>query len=183
MMPPRPRVLLLALAALIVMAGSGLAAPSAPEAARTQSITLRVQTPAYALTASGLRVPGLGTHDVPGAPALPVWADVIELPAGGDYVIRWEADPVITLPVPAPLPAVKVPLPISHVHGDATVVGAGAPPADGQPGFDAVPLADRPDPAIYAADAFYPAALVQAGTAVLAIANQTPQAVLALLRP
>ncbi len=165
MMPPRPRVLLLALAALIVMAGSGLAAPSAPEAARTQSITLRVQTPAYALTASGLRVPGLGTHDVPGAPALPVWADVIELPAGGDYVIRWEADPVITLPVPAPLPAVKVPLPISHVHGDATVVGAGAPPADGQPGFDAVPLADRPDPAIYAADAFYPAALVQAGTA------------------
>ncbi len=154
---------LLALVALTMLVGPGLAAMPPAEMARAQSIALRVQTSTYELTAAGLHVPGLGVHDRPGAPALPVWAGVVELPPAGDYVVTWEAGPAIVLPVLAPLPAVKVPLPIVPDIGDAAAVRAGLLTPNDPVGLSAVSLADRPDPAIYAADAFYPAALVQPG--------------------
>ena len=53
-------------------------------------ITLRVQTPTYTLDAIGLRVDGYGANDVPGAPALPAWGTVVELPPAGDWTLTVE---------------------------------------------------------------------------------------------
>ncbi len=137
----------------MTLAGRPLvAAPTTPKA-KGQTITLHVQTPAYELTSAGLRVIGYGVHDAPGAPALPVWTDALELPKdAADYSVTEDMGRSITLAVPAPLPAVKVPLPITAF-----------PRADPASLPASVPLADRPDPTIYAADAFYPAKAVQVG--------------------
>ncbi|MCX6032421.1 MAG: C25 family cysteine peptidase [Chloroflexi bacterium] len=145
------------------------------------SITLRVQTPAYTLDAAGLAVPGDSRNDIPGAPNLPVWATIVELPAEGGWTISYDAAEAITLTMPAPLPSVPVPdytslrgsslgpkqsptsQEIASSHRDApqsqnpllAMTASDAP--------DFVPTVDRPDPAIYAADAFYPASPVQEG--------------------
>ena len=48
---------------------------------------MRIQTPTYQLNEDELYVEGYGTEDRPGAPALPVWNTVVELPPTGE----WEA--------------------------------------------------------------------------------------------
>ena len=154
-------------------------------------ITLRVQTPIYTLDASGLRVPGYGHHVTPGAPSLPVWATTVELHPTGGWTISYDAGQAITLPVPAPLPSVPVP-DYPSLRGPSFGVArreakqsltsqeiASSPPStpsapqrrtplrtllatttSDEPDF--LPTLDRPDPAIYAVDAFYPASPVQA---------------------
>ncbi|MCX6032013.1 MAG: C25 family cysteine peptidase [Chloroflexi bacterium] len=116
-------------------------------------LTWRVQTPEYRLDAVGLTVPEAGRHDVPGAPLLPAWGRSVALPAMGAPIIAWQAATVITLTVAAPLPAAPVPDPTWSALGSAM---------EQQDALVAVPLLDRPDPAIYTSDAFYPASPVQA---------------------
>ena len=68
------------------------AQPSGPigDARPSDAIVVRVQTPHYQLDRSGLRVPGYDINGVPGAPALPVYNTLVELPADGDYQLAVE---------------------------------------------------------------------------------------------
>ncbi len=139
------------------------------------SITLRVQTPTYTLDAVGLAVPGYSQNSAPGAPALPVWATVVELPGDGAYTLTCDAGQAITLTVAAPLPALPVPDFSTSLRGPSfgpkqsstsQEIASSQNPllamtTPDPPDF--VPTIDRPDPSIYAADAFYPAVLVQPG--------------------
>ncbi len=137
------------------------------------AITLRVQTPVYMLDATGLIVPDYATHSTPGAPSLPVWATTVELPATGGWTISFDAGAAITLTAPAALPVVPVP-DYTSLRGPSVgptqsltsqEIASGHTPSLAMTESDAadfLPALDRPDPTIYAADAFYPAAPVQA---------------------
>ena len=115
---------------------------------------MRVQTPTYQLDAHGIRVPGDATNDQPGAPALPVWSTVVELPADGDWRITTQTPGARLLDQGVDVAAVPVPdLAPPGPHGWAADVEL--------PG--AVPTVDRPDPAIYGANAFYPSSPVVPG--------------------
>ena len=147
-------VCLVLVVALIGPAGALAQAPSgAGPVDAVVVITLRVQTPAYTLDAAGLRVPGYSTNDAPGAPSLPVWGTVVELPSTGDWSVSVEPGRLELIPLSAPLAAVPMPQPI----------------LPGSPGWDdadppsAVPVIDRPNPAIYRAECVYPASVVQPG--------------------
>ncbi len=128
--------------------------PASAQAIPPRTITLRVQSPVYELDVRGVRVPGDATDDRPGAPALPVWSTVVELPPDGDWLIDYQTPGAFLLSQQVDVPAVPVPdLAVPGPHGWA---------ADAElPGF--VPTADRPDPAIYSKNAFYPDSLVVAG--------------------
>ncbi len=146
------------LALLVILAGPAGALAQEPITAGPSSAavvtTVRVQTPAYQLDARGLRVPGYGTNSIPGAPALPVWSTIVELPLAGEPVVTAEAGAAQVLSHRPALPAVPVPQP-----ADPNPLGWSA----GVDQAAAVRTVDRPDPAIYGADAFYPASLVEAG--------------------
>ena len=144
----------LALAAsLAVPVGTAAQDPAPGAGAPPLPVTvLRVQTPAYELDTQGLRVPGYGTNGIPGAPSLPVWSTVVELPTTGEPILTVDAGATRELSHQPALPAVPVPQPVEPSPSgfwleDEVVVNS----------------VDRPDPLIYKADAFYPAALVQAG--------------------
>jgi hypothetical protein len=110
--------------------------------------TRRLTTPAYQITGDRLVVPDYGVNDAPGAPALPVWSEVVELPAAGDWEIAVDAANGRILDTTVHVAAVPVPdLPAPRSGG---WLGAGDGPTS-------VLTIDRPDPAIYQADAFYPA--------------------------
>lgn len=125
-------------------------------------IRLTVETPDYRLDDTGLRVPGYATHATPGAPALPVRVELVPLPHDGAWTISYTASAGELLALDAALPAVSVPELNLHRPGGLPVNDPDA--AADLPG--AVPLVERPDPAIYGADAFYPARLVEAGPVV-----------------
>ena len=132
------------------------AALPAPTQARTpETISVRVQTPTYEINAQGVDVPGYDRDDRPGAPALPVWRTVVELPARGDWQLSYDSPGAQVLAQTVNVPATPVPdlAPFGTVHGKD--------PADLP---SAVPTTNRPDPAIYGANAFYPASPVVAGT-------------------
>ncbi len=119
-----------------------------------QVATLSVRTPTYRLDGATLRVPGYGAHGVPGAPALPVWSTVVELPPTGEPILTVEPGAAQLLSQPMLLAAVPAPQPVEpKPYGWLT--GEDLPAA--------VATLDRPDPAIYQTDAFYPATLAQAG--------------------
>lgn len=143
------RVLCGAVLLLALLPGGTAAEPAAPG-----EIRLRVETPVYTLDAGGLRVPGYAADDTPGAPALPVWSAVVELPPDGAWQIATEAEGVRALRTGASLPA--APVPQFTPGGPQGAAALADLPA-------ILPLADRPDPAIYGRDAFYPAAPVSAG--------------------
>ncbi len=129
-------------------------AGAAAEPAQPAEIRLRVTTPAYSLDGQGPRVPGYTIYSAPGAPALPVWRTVIELPPSGAWTISYTAEGEQVLAAPAALPAAPAPQ-LDH---------PGPGPATDLPDLPArAQLVARPDPTIYAADAFYPAAPVVAG--------------------
>ncbi len=110
--------------------------------------TRRLTTPAYQITGDRLVVPDYGVNDAPGAPALPVWSDLIELPGDGEWEISVAAPGARVLETPvhvAAVPAPNLPAPRTGAW-----IGAGDGPTS-------VPTIDRPDPAIYQTDAFYPA--------------------------
>lgn len=134
-----------------------LAAALPAAAAQTRAsarIAVRVQTPDYAIDAQGVDVPGYGRNDQPGAPALPVWRTVVELPAEGDWQIGYDSPGAQLLAQVVNVPAIPAPdlAPLGAVHGKD--------PAELP---SAVPTVNRPDPAIYGANAFYPASPVVAG--------------------
>lgn len=129
--------------------------PAAPVRSAGGDIHLTIRTPSYTLDAGGLAVPGFAANDVPGAPNLPVWTTVVELPEGAAWSLAWTAPEEQVWTIEAPLPAVPVPelaldRPSNEVSADELA--------------DLATLADRPDPAIYGKAAFYPAAPVQAGS-------------------
>ncbi len=138
---------------IVIMVAAAL--PAATEARAPEPISLRVQTPAYEIDGQGVHVPGYGRADEPGAPALPVWRTVVELPAGGDWHLSYDSPRAQVLAQTVNVPATPVPdlAPFGTVHGKD--------PAELP---SAVPTVDRPDPAIYGANAFYPASPVVAGT-------------------
>ncbi|MGQ9491669.1 MAG: C25 family peptidase propeptide domain-containing protein [Anaerolineae bacterium] len=132
----------------------GLAAAQGAGPEPGTSIVLRVATPDYTLDEHGLRMPGYGVHDVPGAPALLVWSTVVELTGEGAWSVSYASRNVQMRRVPAPLPAVPAPWvafdrPLSTEEIAAQVLAA--------------PRVEQPDPVIYSMDAFYPSAPVQAG--------------------
>jgi hypothetical protein len=134
-----------------------LAAPR-PQGTDLAPAVIRVQTPAYQLDTAGVSVAGYGWSDQPGAPRLPVYATLIELPPNGASTGGWQlsyasAGPRV-LEGAVDVPAVPVPrltLPGPETWTESTEL----------PG--SVPMVDEPDAAIYGADAFYPAAPVIAG--------------------
>ena len=142
---------------LIGLVSIVLAWPALPAGAQTipsRTIALRVQTPTYQLDAHGIRVPGDAINDQPGAPALPVWSTVVELPADGDWRITTQTPGARLLDQGVDVAAVPVPdLAPPGPHGWAADVEL--------PG--AVPTVDRPDPTIYGANAFYPSSPVVPG--------------------
>lgn len=150
------RVILSLLAGLAVLLPVWPAQPARAAAPATpEPIVLHVTTPSYTVDQDGVDVPGYGRDDRPGAPALPVWRTVVELPAGGDWRISYTSSDARMLARAVDVPAMPVPdlAPLGSVHGRN--------PAELP---DAVPTVDRPDPAIYAANAFYPASPVVTGT-------------------
>lgn len=138
-------LLLLALLPLPV-----LAQPAATE----RVINLSVLTPHYEVQGTTVHVPGSSWHDVSGAPRLPVYGTVIELPAQGSWQIDYRSESSRLLSGRFDIPAVPTP--------ELSLEGAWpwSRRAD-LPG--SVPLIDRPSRAIYGADAFYPAAPIQPG--------------------
>jgi hypothetical protein len=143
------------LAAMTVLAGQ--VSEAAVETPEPGGIFLRVQTPAYQLTAHGVQIDGdsrFVPNDQPGAPALPVWRTVVELPASGGWDLSYDSPRAQVLAQPVQQAATPAPdlAPLDRVHG---VDPAELP--------SAVPMVNRPDPAIYGVNAFYPAAPVLAG--------------------
>lgn len=108
----------------------------------------------YTVDQGGVHVPGSRVNDRPGAPALPVWTRVVELPPEGEWRITVQAPGAHELDQLVIVPAVPVPDLAPPANGWAAEVDL--------PGF--VPTVERPDPAIYGANAFYPASPVAAGT-------------------
>ncbi len=135
---------------------ASLVLPVSGVAAQGQDSDVRfvVETPQYTLDSQGLRVPGYAPNDIPGAPQLPVWTTVVEVPAGADWsVIEVGADEQI-LVAPAPLPA--APVTKLHLEGPLSEFSPEAI-------ADALALEDDPDRAIYGASRLYPSQVVQAG--------------------
>lgn len=156
MQKARPR-LGLAWRLLSSVAAVVLLVPGAHSAgAGDQSIRLQVSTPSYRLETGRVQVPGYGAVQTPGAPALPVWQTVVELPASGDWSLSFASTAPQEIAVDSPLAAVPVP-DLDLTGPVAAQELAAALPA-------VVPEVDRPDPAIYQADAFYPAQLAVAGS-------------------
>ncbi len=150
-MPTQTRSRMILAAAAVV----GLLLPLPPAQSAAQPVvSLRVQTPVYQLVGNDLSVPGYDSNAVPGAPALPVWSTVVELPPEGDWWIEQSSPEAQVLAqsvaiAAVPTPDVDVAAGIDWVNGD---------------NLPAVPpTINRPDPAIYGTNAFYPSSPVVAG--------------------
>lgn len=117
-------------------------------------ISVRVQTPRYQLGAGGVSVAGYAQHDVPGAPALPVWGTVVELPTSGTWEVGYESAGSRDLDGRVAIP--PAPMPDRAAAGSTGWPGSASLPAS-------TPVVARPDPAIYTLNAFYPAAPVVTG--------------------
>ncbi|MBE7556420.1 MAG: hypothetical protein HS126_35655 [Anaerolineales bacterium] len=123
-------------------------------------ITLTWTPPAFSLTDirvdgskySQLRMPSTSLSGEPGHPELPLYSGLIGLPPSGEarlhvVEVKRETVPLPAAPLPAPSPR---PVQLS--------------PAEIDPFSFQSELTDRqPDPAVYAADTFYPAAFAQLG--------------------
>ncbi|HSN76263.1 MAG TPA: C25 family cysteine peptidase [Anaerolineae bacterium] len=121
-------------------------------------LVARVQTPDYNLTAGGVEVADYVLHMVPGAPMLPLEGLTFDLPLAGDWELSFESNGSRILDERVAVAAVPVP--------DLDLNGPVAP-QDRAELPSAVPVVDRPDPAIYDANAFYPASPVVAGEPVV----------------
>ncbi len=118
----------------------------------------RVETPAFTLAANGVAVDGYALNTAPGAPMLPVHGLTFELPPSGEWTLRFESTGSRILAERVPVAAVPVP----DLDLNSPIA-----PQDREEWPTAVPVVDRPDPAIYGVDAFYPASPVIAGEPVL----------------
>ena len=124
---------------VVILVLLGFVVPPTYAGAGETGLRVRVQTPAFDLTETGVAVRGYGFDDEPGALQLPVHGAVVELPPDG----RWELDFVSSgarvLEQRISVRAVPVPL--------ADQAGAAGGPESADSG--AVLVEDRPDPAIY----------------------------------
>jgi hypothetical protein len=93
-------------------------------------------------------------EDAPGAPALPVWTALVELPAHGAFHVSVHVPAVQSLQLDAGIP----PAPVVQPVWDSGLFSPfpGAPP-------DRIVAAELPDAGIYHTDALYPASRFQAG--------------------
>ncbi|MCB0255143.1 MAG: hypothetical protein KDI55_15580 [Anaerolineae bacterium] len=141
----------LMLAALL----AGMAGPAAAgEQASPYSIHLSVATPEYELLPGSVTVAGYSSVAMPGAPALPEWRTVVELPPTGEWDMDFSAVELKEIALDEPL--VAAPSPDLSLNGPTAWQDLAALP-------ETVREVNRPDPAIYTADAFYPSSVVVAG--------------------
>ncbi|HSN73771.1 MAG TPA: C25 family peptidase propeptide domain-containing protein, partial [Anaerolineae bacterium] len=124
------------------------------ERTHAPAISLHVRTPVYELKLNEVLVPGYQTNNQPGAPRLPLWSTVVELPLDGDWRIEYQSPGAQLLAQAMDVPAAPVP----DVRAFERYDSRGNPvlPVD-------APTVDLPDPSIYAVDAFYPESPVVAG--------------------
>ena len=127
--------------------------PRGAAAEAGDAIHLDVKTPAYTIDDRSVTVPGYTSIATPGAPQLPVYGSIIELPLTGDWQLTYEDIGSQLLEQRVAIPAVPVPQWPDELINPAVDLPS------------AVPVADRPDPAIYQADAFYPSSVVEWGEA------------------
>lgn len=133
---------------------SSVALPVAAQSSVPTSIDLQVLTPDFELDSQAVRVPGYGVDHSPGAPALPVWSTIVELPSSSSWHVTYQAPGARVLSQTVDIAAVPVPeLASPGPHGWA--VEEGLP--------SSVPTVNRPDAAIYGVDAFYPPSPVAPG--------------------
>ena len=156
----RPTLALIGRSLVILLLGLTWWAPSRPVALaspETGDLSMRIETPEYELSVAGVKVPGYASNTLPGAPSLPVRGFTFDLPASGDWELTFElvGSRVLTERVTIP----SVPVPDLDLNGPTSLDDLETLPAS-------VPVINRPDPAIYAADAFYPASPVLAGEAM-----------------
>lgn len=130
------------------------ALPVAAQTGGGSAIVLNVETPAYELTPHSVRVDGYDFNDHPGAPSLPVWNTVVELPPAGRWQLTFQTPGATVLSQTVRLAAVL--LPVTPNLGP-----------DGGLGHDSLPTSvqrmDRPDSQIYGSSALYPPQPVVAG--------------------
>ncbi len=157
---PAGRALRLAFVALLVflqgvfsLAQPALAEVAAPQVS-SQVISVRVLTAEYLLDETGVTVEHYPMNDLAGAPRLPFWSTEVELPPDSVWWIEYESPGAQRLAQTALIPAAPVP--------DASAFEAGLWFDDAEFSF-AAPTLDRPDPAIYGVDAFYPQSPVVPG--------------------
>lgn len=136
---------------MLAWAGGPVAAPAVSASPADPILGAQVSTPDYRLTDGGVEVPGYALNTIPGAPRLPLHGITFDLPASGDWEITFESPGsrildrrVAVAPAPAPDLDLNQPLPLRDLPSH-------------------VPVVTRPDPAIYAVDAFYPPSPVVAG--------------------
>lgn len=116
----------------------------------TETIEIRVQTTDYRLSAEGVEVEGYGVNDAPGAPALPVWHEVVELPPTGEWEVSYESSRTRELAQRLAEPMKSVP--VSELTREEMVGWSERVELPSQ-----VISVERPDRSIYDTDVFYPA--------------------------
>jgi hypothetical protein len=141
----------IALVAMSCLGPVGHANAAGPD---PEDISLTVETLEYTLSDGVLSVPKYADNAEPGAPRLPVYGAVVKLPPTGEWRLSYESSGDLTLQAVSPLLAIPVP---------QTSAPAATPWTKQEDVSSAVPVVDRPDPAIYEVDAFYPAEPVVAG--------------------
>ena len=141
------------LAVLLMLLGTLVGAVVSAQSTQKQSITLTVQTPEYTLDEQGLQVKGYGVNDSPGAPALPIWSQVVELPPTGEWQVSYQSAGVeeVALAEGLVLPSVPVP----HLKQDAIIKGLQA-----ETFAHELTTSQAPKPDIYQRNAFYPTSLL-----------------------
>ena len=141
--------------ALVAALLAGIAGPTAAsEQDPAHTVHLQVATPEYLLQLGSVKVAGYGVIAAPGAPALPEWSTLVELPPTGAWTLTFSADGQKDIFLDEPLKA--APSPDLDLNGPTAWQDLPALP-------DELREIDRPDPAIYAVDEFYPASVVVAG--------------------
>lgn len=146
----RERIAELALVVLLLAVVPARADAVSPNARLTQ----RIVTPQFVVEGQTVRVSGYALNDAPGAPQLPVRGMVFELPPNGEWTLEVRTVGSRILPQRLAIPAVPVPA-LSLLGPQSWTRRADLP--------DTVPTVDRPDPAIYGVNAFYPASPAVAG--------------------
>ena len=144
-------VLFLGLSPLLPVRSLGANVHASPD---TGELFARVETPEYELSATSVRVPGTVVNTLPGAPQLPVRGISFDLPASGEWELSFESVGSRVLAEHVSIPA--VPVPDLDLNSPTSLEDLETLPSS-------VPVVDRPDPAIYAVDSFYPTSPVVAG--------------------
>ena len=142
---------------LLIVTGWTPAAAAPAAAGETGQLYARVQTPDYRLVPGGVEAPGYAADTTPGAPRLPLHGMVFNLPLSGRWEVSFESIGSRILAERVTVNA--APVPNLDLNGPIAPQDMATMPS-------AVPVVDRPDPAIYAVDAFYPASPVVSGEPV-----------------